>query len=104
MAITRRPLTRSEIIRRIEASESTLRRFDVKRIGLFGSFADNRQRKGSDVDLLVEFTHPTFDNFMALSAFLERLFKRKVDLLTPEGLSPYMRPAVEKAVQWQEVR
>ena len=103
-SITKSVLTRRAILRQIEASEPTLRQYQVKRIGLFGSFAENRQRSGSDIDLVVEFSKPTFDNFMGLSDYLERLFKRKVDLMTPESLSSYLKPSIEKQTLWHEVR
>lgn len=77
-------------------------RYSVKRIGIFGSYAKEQQNKESDVDVLVEFEEPTFDNFMELSFYLEELFGRKVDLLTPKSLNPYMRPSVEKEVVWCE--
>ncbi|RLB87468.1 MAG: nucleotidyltransferase, partial [Deltaproteobacteria bacterium] len=32
-----------------------IRRFGVKKIGLFGSYVRNEERRGSDIDLLVEF-------------------------------------------------
>lgn len=53
-------------------------------------------------DVLVEFENPTFDNFMELSFYLEDLFGKSVDLLTPKSLSPYMRSSVEKEVVWCE--
>lgn len=77
-------------------------RYSVKRIGIFGSYAKGEQNKESDVDVLVEFEEPTFDNFMELSFYLEDLFGMKVDLLTPKSLSPYMRPSIEKEVVWCE--
>ena len=60
--------------------------FGVKRIGLFGSFADGTAREDSDIDILVEFAKADFDNFMNLVFYLEKLFGRKVDILTPEGI------------------
>ena len=77
-------------------------KYDVKRIGIFGSYAKGLQNEESDIDVLVEFENPTFDNFMELSFFLEDLFGKSVDLLTPKSLSPYMRPSVEKEVVWCE--
>ncbi len=47
------------------------KRFGVKRIGVFGSFARGDQKDPSDIDILVEFEKPTFDNFMDLAFFLE---------------------------------
>lgn len=41
----------------------------------------------SDIDFLVEFEEPTFDNFMNLIDSLEALFRRKVEILTPEGVN-----------------
>ena len=77
-------------------------KYDVKKIGIFGSYAKGQQNEESDVDVLVEFEKPTFDNFMELVFFLEDLFGKKVDLLTPKSLSPYMRPYIEKEVVWCE--
>lgn len=78
------------------------KRFGVKRIGLFGSFARGEQKDTSDVDILVEFEDPTFDNFMNLAFFLEDLFSRRVELVTPDSLSPYIAPYVEKEVVWAD--
>lgn len=98
------PLTRQEILRTLRNHRDALVKLKVKRIGLFGSFAAGKQRKRSDIDFLVEFLEPTFDNFMGLHARLRRLFGRKIDLITPIGLSVYIRPFVEKEVRWYEVK
>jgi predicted nucleotidyltransferase len=78
------------------------KRFGVRRIGLFGSFARGEQKDTSDVDILVEFEEPTFDNFMNLAFFLEDLLNRRVELVTPDSLSPYIAPYVEKEVVWAD--
>lgn len=79
-------------------------KFGVKKIGVFGSVARGEAKKGSDVDVLVEFEKDkkNFDNFIDLSFFLEDLFGRKVDLITTSGLDKYIRPYVEKEVVWSE--
>ena len=76
--------------------------FCVKRIGLFGSFVRGDETETSDIDILVEFEDPTFRNFMNLAFFLEDLFGRRVDLLTPEGISHRIRPYVENEVVWAD--
>ena len=76
------------------------RRFGVKRIGIFGSHARGEEKETSDVDVLVEFVEPSFDNFMDLAFFLEDLFGREVDLVTTGGLSPHIAPFVEREVVW----
>lgn len=79
-------------------------KFGVKKIGVIGSVARGEAKKGSDVDVLVEFEKDkkNFDNFIDLSFFLEDLFGRKVDLITTSGLDKYIRPYVEKEVVWCE--
>lgn len=77
-------------------------RFAVRRIGLFGSFVRGEEQETSDVDILVEFEDPTFRNFLNLAFFLEDLFGRRVDLLTPEGISHRIRPYVEREVVWAD--
>lgn len=78
------------------------KRFGVKRIGLFGSFARGEEKDSSDVDIMVEFDQPTFDNFMRLSFYLEDLFNRPVELVTPDSLSPYIAPYVKNEVVWAD--
>jgi uncharacterized protein len=73
----------------------------VVRIGLFGSFVRGEQTPSSDIDLLAEFDpgKHTFDNFMELSFLLEDLLGRQVDIVTPEGLSPYLGPYILQEVE-----
>jgi predicted nucleotidyltransferase len=75
-----------KVIEILRSYEPEIRKiFCVKRIDIFGSFARGEQKDTSDVDILVEFEKPTFDNFMNLAFFLEDLFQRKVDLVTPNS-------------------
>lgn len=95
-------LTRARILRALNEHEEMLRKYSVKRIGLFGSHARNQPRRSSDVDFLVEFEKPTYDNLYDLGTSLERLFRRKVELVT--RLSVHLQPFIEKEVAWHEVR
>jgi len=96
-------LTRQQILRSLKDRQEILRKYRVKRIGLFGSYATGKQTPRSDIDFLVDFDQPTFDNFMGLNSHLERLFRKKIDLITDGSLSPYIKPYVEKQVRWHEV-
>jgi hypothetical protein len=77
-------------------------RFAVKRLGVFGSHARGEQKATSDIDILVEFETPTYENFISLIYFLEDLTGKTVDLVTSRGLSPYLRSAVTEEVIWCE--
>ncbi len=63
-------------------------RFRAKELGVFGSYVKNKQSKKSDLDILVEFEEgqETFDNYMELKFFLERLLNTKVDLVIKDVL------------------
>lgn len=74
--------------------------YAVEKIGIFGSYAKGNQTESSDIDILVEFKNPTYDNFIELAFYLEKLYRRKIDLITVKGLSPYILPSVEKEVIW----
>jgi predicted nucleotidyltransferase len=65
------------------------REFKVKNIGIFGSFVRGEQKKGSDLDILVEFREKTgFFKFLELEEFLEKLLDLKVDLVSRKALKP----------------
>ena len=64
-------------------------RFQVKSLSLFGSYVRGRQRKGSDLDILVEFNQPpSFFEFLALERYLGELLGVKVDLVMKDALKP----------------
>ncbi len=86
------------ILKDIEKHREDIRNFGVKRIGLFGSHLKGTSHKKSDVDLLVTFNQPTFDNYIGLKFFLERLFRRKVDLVIEESLKPAFRYVKKEAM------
>lgn len=60
--------------------------FNVIRIGLFGSYVQNKANENSDIDLIIEFNQPIGLKFIQLCDYLEKLFNKKVDIITPEGL------------------
>lgn len=93
---------KQDIVNSLRENECHLRTFGVQRIGLFGSFVREQQNETSDVDLLVEFdtAQKTFDNFMALSFFLEDLLDRPVEIVTPESLSPHIGPHILKEIEY----
>jgi predicted nucleotidyltransferase len=88
--------TREEAISRIVAAEAEIWAFGVEQLKLFGSVLRDENRPDSDVDLLVQFSPgaKTYDRFLDLSEFLERLLGRRVELLTFEALSPILGPRI----------
>jgi uncharacterized protein len=93
---------KEEILNKLHENRGKLQTLGVRRLGLFGSFVRGEQKSGSDIDLIVEFEsgRKTFDNFMNLSFFLEDLFRRRVELITTESLSPYIGPHILKETEY----
>lgn len=65
------------------------KRLEVKEIGIFGSYARNKPRKTSDVDILVEFAETVgLFEFIELEEYLQKLIGTKVDLVSHKALKP----------------
>ncbi len=92
------------VLSKLKDHMEELRKFGVKKIGLFGSYARDEQNEGSDIDLVVEFREgeATLDNFLGLAEYLERLLGRRVDLITAEGIRhiriAHVRKEIERSV------
>ncbi len=70
--------------------------FGVKKIGLFGSYAKGTETKQSDIDFYVIFKEKTIDNITGLWLYLEKIFDKKIDLLT---YHPKMRKGLKKQIE-----
>ena len=70
------------------------RRFHVSHIGVFGSVARGEAKKGSDVDVLVDFNQPIGWDFIDLKEYIEDILGRRVDLVTVNALKPQLRKTI----------
>ncbi|MBX0312011.1 MAG: nucleotidyltransferase family protein [Sulfurihydrogenibium sp.] len=76
-------------------------KFGVVEIAIFGSYARNKQREDSDIDIMVDFKegYKTFDNYMDLKFYLEELLGKKVDLVIRSAIKPRIKPfIIEEAI------
>jgi predicted nucleotidyltransferase len=89
--------TKQHIINTLKLHKLELLKFGVNDIGLFGSYSRNEQSEKSDIDLLIDFDKgkENFDNYMAVYDIFESIFKNeKVEVVTKNGLSPYIGPQI----------
>ena len=93
-------MTSTDIIQKLKDEMPLLRsRYGVDEIGLFGSYVRNQAIPGSDVDILVKFSQPSFLKLAGLLNYLENLFKSKVDITTKHSrLSPRFLKRIEKEI------
>ena len=79
---------RREILRLAEAH-------GAHNVGVFGSVARGESRPDSDIDFLVEMDNGrSLLDLIELSQDLETLLQRKVDVLTDQGMSPYLEQRI----------
>ena len=72
-----------------------LKRNSVARAGIFGSFARGEEKKGSDIDILIEFKgRKSLLDLAHLEMGLEKALKRKVDLLTYKSINPLLKDQI----------
>ena len=90
------------IIEMLLSNKTQLKKYSVRKIGLFGSFLHGDESDNSDIDFLVEFFEKSFDNYMDLKFFLEELFKRPVDLVTHKALKRQLRDKILGEVMYVE--
>jgi predicted nucleotidyltransferase len=95
-------LTSEAIMKTLNRHRKEIQQYGVRRIGLFGSYRTNYQNQKSDIDILVEFKRgkKTFDNYMELKFFLEKIFGRPVDLVVKEAVKLELKTSILKSVRY----
>lgn len=74
-----------------------LKHNDVVRASIFGSFVRGEARKESDIDILIKFKgRKSLLDLIGLEIELEKILKRKVDLLTYNSIHPLLKGRILK--------
>ena len=91
-------MTKEYILEFLKQHKEELReKYQVEKIGLFGSYARDEAREDSDIDIAVELkTSNSFRSFFTLLHFLEDNLQQKIDLGIEHSLKPI---AKEKILQ-----
>lgn len=89
----------------IKQHNEELRAYGLRRIGIFGSAASGSAAAQSDIDLLLDFDpdKKTYRNFFQGTAHLESILNRPVDTVTPQGLSPHIKPYIEQEITYVQI-
>ena len=91
--------SRNEVLTILRSLKPELvRRFGVREISLFGSFARGEETTASDVDILVDVDPAIGLEFVSLAEFLQVALGRKVDLVSTRALRPRHRDAIRPEV------
>lgn len=90
-------MNRQEIPAKLQENEAALRARGVSHAALSGSHARGDARPDSDIGIMVEFdpaAHVAVFGYAGLKDYIAGLFDGPVDVVSREGLKPYVRPAV----------
>jgi len=75
--------------------EVLMKRYKIKELGIFGSYVRGEQKRGSDIDILVEFDEiPDIYQFIDLEDDLRKLLKKKVDLVRKGAIRPELKDVI----------
>jgi len=76
-------------------------KYKIKEIGVFGSYVKGKQRKKSDLDILVEFEEvPDLFTYIEIEEFISKKLNMKVDLVVKSALKPYIGRIILKEVKY----
>ena len=71
-----------------------LKKNKIKKAGIFGSYARGEQKKGSDIDILIQPPSGMGLEFVGVKLELEDKLRRKVDLVTYKGIHPLLKKRI----------
>ncbi|MBL7718149.1 MAG: nucleotidyltransferase family protein [Flavipsychrobacter sp.] len=92
-------LRREDILATLGSHKSALvEKYNVKTLGLFGSYSRNDASDNSDVDLLVDFSEPIGIEFVDLADELEDLLRHKVDLVSVKAVKQKYLELIQKDI------
>lgn len=96
-------MNKKQIIKKMRENRETLeRRFNISRIGLFGSFSTNTFHNESDIDLIYDLKEGVrlgFKESYELEEYIKELLEvEKVDLVNHEYVNPIIEDEIDKTV------
>lgn len=87
---------KQDVLATLRKNEAALRARGVTHAALFGSLARGDNRPGSDIDIMIEIdpeANVTIFDYVGLKSYIADLFDVPVDVVSRDGLKPYVRPA-----------
>ena len=81
----------------VKHKEGIRKKYGVRILGIFGSYARGEQKEVSDIDILVEIERPIGLRFFELWDDLEAILGVKIDLLTVKAVK-------QKPLLWESIK
>ncbi len=93
-------LNSEEILNYLEANKLIFTdKFNISKIGIFGSYARNEQTEKSDIDIIIEMpkgTEDIFEKKQELRELLKTQFNREIDICRERAIKPIFKEMILK--------
>ena len=95
-------MDRNEVFRLLKKTKKELqKKYPIKKLGVFGSFAQNTQTDQSDLDIVVEVSNPNMFDLTGIKQDIEERVNKKVDIVRlRERMNKYLKHRIECEVQY----
>src|SRR3989338_5353796 len=98
-------LTKEQIMQKIEQNREKIKQLGVKKLVLFGSYAQEKAKEASDIDFLVEFApeRGLYDDYIQLSQLLNQILKKEVDLIKPALIRKELKDSILSGIHVEAI-
>lgn len=83
-----------------EHKQDLFNKYPIESLALFGSYSRGDNKKSSDVDIMVKLNSADFETFCNLSFHLKKILKKKVDLVSRNGVKDKYYRYLEKDLKY----
>lgn len=95
-------MQREDILQYLEEHKPEFeRKFGVRKIGLFGSYAKEKNNKDSDIDIVVELEKPDLLTLVGIKQTIEEHFNMKVDIVRyRDRMNQVLKKRIDRDAQY----
>lgn len=93
-------MDREEIIQLLKIfKEENKKKYHIKKLGIFGSFAKNKMKEESDIDIVVNLTKQDLFELIGIKQDLEERLKYSIDIVSyRETMNSFLKKRIDEEV------
>jgi len=91
-------MQKADILNTLALHKNTLKeKFEIDKIGLFGSYARDEATANSDIDICIQTEHTDLFTLVHLKETLKKFFHTNIDIVrVRDTMNPYLKKRIEK--------
>jgi predicted nucleotidyltransferase len=86
------------VLEKVIKSENLLKKYNLEKIGIFGSFA--RGEKANDIDFYIDLENFSIKNLVNLKKDLEKITEKNVDIMLKKYANPIILYRAQKDMKY----